>query len=50
MDVFDRADVESARRLHGDEQLRVLVDLPGDDGLLLVAAGHTPGNGHRPLT
>ncbi len=40
VDVFDGADVQTAGRLHGDEQLGILVDLAGDDGLLLVAAGH----------
>ena len=49
VDVFDRADVESARRLHGDEQLRVLIDFAGHDGLLLVAAGHAPRDGDGAL-
>ena len=31
--------------LDGDEKIGVLVDLTGHDGLLLVAAGHAPGNG-----
>ena len=36
---LDRADVESARRLRGDEHARVALDLARDDHLLLVAAG-----------
>ena len=40
VDVLDRANVQAAGRLHGDQQLGILVDLAGHDGLLLVAAGH----------
>src|SRR5579871_1878320 len=36
---LDRADVESARRLRGDEHLRVGVDLAREHDLLLIAAG-----------
>ena len=39
MHELDRADVEPARRLRGDQDLRVAVDLAGEDDLLLVAAG-----------
>ena len=49
VDVFDRAHVQSAGGLDGDQQVRVLIDLPGHDGLLLVAAGHAAGDGHRAL-
>jgi hypothetical protein len=38
VDELDRADVEPARRLRGDQHLRVAVDLAGEDDLLLVAA------------
>ena len=34
----------------GDQEIRVQVDLPGNDGLLLVAAGHAAHRGHRPLS
>ena len=39
VDELDRADVEPARRLGGDQHLRVAVDLAREDHLLLVAAG-----------
>ena len=38
MEVLDRADVEAARRLRGDQHLRVARDLARGDDLLLVAA------------
>ena len=42
--------MEEARDLlDGDEKIGVLVDLTGHDGLLLVAAGHAPGNGDGSL-
>ena len=43
MHELDRADVEAARRLRGDQHLRVACDLAGDDDLLLVAAGERGG-------
>ena len=39
VDELDRADVEPARRLGGDQHLRVALDLAREDHLLLVAAG-----------
>ena len=39
VDELDRADVEAAGRLGGDEQLQRPGQLPGEDDLLLVAAG-----------
>ena len=50
MNVLDGAHVQTPGRLDRDQQLRVLVDFPGDDGLLLVAAGHTAGRGDGALT
>src|SRR5581483_10563268 len=44
--VLDRADVQAARRLSGDQDLRVARDLTRDDHLLLVPAGE--GAGARP--
>ena len=44
---LDRADVEPARRLRGDEQLRIAPDLARDDDLLLVAAGEVAGEHAR---
>jgi len=38
VDEFDRTDVEPARRLSGDQQARVAVDLARQHDLLLVAA------------
>ncbi len=38
VDELDRADVEAARRLGGDQDLRVAVDLAREHDLLLVAA------------
>ena len=49
MDILNGAHVQAAGGLDGNEQLRVLVNLPGHDGLLLVAAGHAAGHGDRPL-
>ena len=45
VDELDRADVEPARRLAGDEHPRVALDLACDDDLLLVAARE--GRGER---
>src|SRR5690606_9968260 len=39
VDEFNRADVEAARRLGGDEQAVIARELARDDRLLLVAAG-----------
>ena len=39
VDVLDRADVDAAGRLGGDDEVDVATELPGDDHLLLVAAG-----------
>ena len=38
VDELDRADVEAACRLAGDQHLRLGAELAGDDDLLLVAA------------
>ena len=40
---LDRADVEAARGLRGDQNLRVALDLAGEHDLLLVAAGEAAG-------
>ena len=48
VDELDRADVEAARRLRGDQDLRVAVDLAREDDLLLVAAGEAAGARRRP--
>ncbi len=39
VDELDRTDVEPSRRLRGDEDARIAVDLAGEHDLLLVAAG-----------
>ena len=39
VDELDRADVEAAGRLGGDEQPQVAAELAGEHDLLLVAAG-----------
>ena len=39
VDLGDRADIDAARRLVEDDQLRLLHQRLGDDHLLLVAAG-----------
>src|SRR3546814_16951084 len=39
VDEFDRTDIDAARRLPDDQELRVPLDLARDDDLLLVAAG-----------
>ena len=49
VDVLDGTHVQTAGGLDGYQQLWVLVDLTGDDGLLLVAAGHTAGDGRQGL-
>ena len=43
VDELDRADVEPARRLRGDQHARVAVDLAREDDLLLVAAREAAG-------
>ena len=50
VDVFDRADIQAAGGLNSHQQLGVFVDLAGDDGLLLVAAGHAAHDGGAALT
>ena len=47
VDELDRADVEAARRLRGDQHRRVAVDLAGEHDLLLVAAGERAGARRR---
>ena len=42
MHVLDRADVEAARRLRGDQQARVRLDLARQHDLLLIAARERP--------
>ena len=49
VDVLNGADVKSARGLDRYDQRLVTVELTGDNGLLLVAAGHAARNGDRPL-
>ena len=43
VDVFDRADVDAARRLRRDDELEVADSSRADDQLLLVAAGEVVG-------
>ena len=52
VDELDRADVEPARRLRGDRDLRLLGELARDDDLLLVAARQRAGrvSGSPPRT
>ena len=45
---LDRADVEAAGRLRGDQHARVAVDLAREDDLLLVATGEPAGTRLRP--
>src|SRR5581483_7238111 len=47
VDELDRADVEAARRLRGDQHLRVAIDLAREDHLLLVAARELAGARQR---
>ena len=49
MDVFDGAHVQAAGGLDRDDQRLVPVQFTGDDGLLLVAAGHAAGDRDRAL-
>ena len=49
MDVLDGAHVQAACGLHRYDERLVAVDLAGDDGLLLIAAGHAARNRDRPL-
>ena len=49
MDGLDCADVQAARRLHGDQQRLLPIQLAGDDRLLLVAARHGAHRGDRAL-
>ena len=50
VNVFDRTDIESARRLNGDEQFRFNGKLAADDELLLVSAGKFSRRRFYPLT
>ena len=50
MNVLDRADIQTSGRLHRNQKLRILIYFTGNDRLLLIAAGHAPGNGHRTLS
>ena len=50
MDEFDRADVESAGRLYGNQKVGILVNFTGNDRLLLVSAGHASGCGDGTLS
>ena len=49
VDVFNGADVQAAGGLHCHQQLGVFVDLTGNDGFLLVAAGHAAHDGGAAL-
>ena len=50
MDVFNCTNVQTAGWLNCHQELRVLIDLTGNDGLLLVAAGHAAHGGQAALT
>ena len=50
MDGLDRADVQTARRLHGNQQRLFPIQLTGDNRLLLVAARHGAHRGDRALS
>ena len=41
--------IQTAGGLDSHQQLRLLIDFPRHNGFLLVAAGHTPGNGQKQL-
>ena len=43
MDEGRPGDVDAARRLGGDKQLRFALELARDSEALLIAAGKTPG-------
>ena len=47
MHELDRAHVQPASRLRRDQDLRIPIDLPGEDDLLLVSAGERAGLGLR---
>src|SRR5262249_27596803 len=48
VDELDRADVETPRRLRGDQHARVAGHLARDDDLLLVPSRERSGHGLRP--
>ena len=50
MNILNSTYIQTAGGLYRHQQLGILIDLTGDDSLLLVAAGHTAGDGNRPLT
>ena len=50
MNVFDGADVQAPGGLDSDQHLRIFVNFAGNDGFLLVAAGHCAGGGDGSLT
>ena len=45
MNGFDRTDVQTAGRMHGNEQLGLRADLAGEDDLLQIAAGQMADRG-----
>ena len=45
MYIFDCTHIQTAGRLHEDDQGRMLLDLSADDGLLLINAAHRPHDG-----
>ena len=50
VDIFNGPHIQAAGGLNGHDQRLVTVHFPRNDGLLLIAAGHTAGDGHRSLT
>ena len=47
---LDGSDVQTSGRLYRYQQLVLFIDLTGDDGFLLVAAGHRSRDGDRSLS
>ena len=50
MNVLDGAHIQPPGGLDCHQKLVGLVNFPGHDGLLLIAAGHAPGDGDGTLT
>ena len=50
MNVLNRSQIQTAGRLHENDERRMLLDLPTDNRFLLITAGHGPEGSETALT
>jgi len=50
VNILDGPNIQAPSWLNSNEQVRIPVNLPGNDCLLLISPGHTPGSGIGSLT